>query len=321
MGTVISWLQFFVFEIYNPNGVKILKEFEDIIRRCIRDKDVAVELIMAGVNRNFRCHSKESDFFARFSPSELHTAKQIQFEASVLKRANELGLPVCRAYRTFGNSIFGPFDIDGVSYHVFLNETINGDHLACQKADVELFAKALAQLHKMPIDGLNVPEDVRPSIRNHLSNSRFRTVFDKLNAAQQSLPSPSPDLETLLHGDAWIGNALKHNNQVTLFDFEYTRIGAVEYDIATFLWALKSEKNFSFEEIFSCFCTGYRTICDRSFDSDLINRYMLERELRNLYFMERFIRLTPEIAKQAEIFAQETIQFVEENQISAFLQA
>lgn len=296
-----------------------MKSFEDIISTDICKDDVDIELVMAGVNRNYHCQTKQNDFFVRYSPLELHHLEQIQFESSVLRRARDLGLPVCHEFPVAGRTIYGPYHIDGTYYHAFLTQTVYGDSLECKGQDVEIFAKALAKFHTMPIDGLSPPQDEWAVIRDYLNRGSFSSISNKIKAMEDALTFQPPGSNMIIHGDAWIGNALMTNDEAVLFDLEYTRIGPAEYDIATFLWALKAEQPHLLENIFCRFLKGYRCVRDWTFDPELINRYLLEKELRNLYFMSRFIKLTPEIAKQVAIYAEETIQFVEDNQIGKFL--
>ena len=296
-----------------------MRSFEEVIRTEICKAEVSVELVLAGVNKNYRCQTSKDDFFVRFSPVELHTLKQLQFEASVLRRAEKHELSLCRAHQEANAVIHGPFEVEGRTYNAFLNETVKGTPLECQTGDVELFARSLATLHSLPIEDLAPPENDLAGVREDLADGSFKSIANEIQSVEKTLSKAKVGKSVILHGDAWIGNALKAGHEAILFDLEHTRIGSPEYDIATFLWALKAEQPHAQNEIFKSFYRGYGRHRDGSFNPDLINRCILEKELRNLHFMQCFINLTPQIKKHVQVYAEETLRFVEDNQTSRLL--
>lgn len=122
----------------------------------------------------------------------------------------------------------------------------------------------------------------------------------------------------ICHGDAWLGNAIMRDGTAVLFDFEFTKVGALAYDIATFIWALRAEESEEKERIFNSFVEGYRGERDRGFRQDELKRSLLQKEINNIEFLGENVTMSREVGLATARFARETIDFVLGNEISRF---
>lgn len=269
-----------------------------------------ITMVTDGVNKNLRVVADDTDLFARFSPSSLHSKDELENEVDLLNALNAAGAPCCEPVRADGRFVLGPFNIEGVEYHLFLNKTIVGDVLGPHLADARAFGRSLATIHQTSVNKFNASAVSRgPIVQVPRVISPVFQELKRLVAAQDHRNGDGPI--GICHGDAWLGNAKWSEGRALLFDFEYARIGPVAYDIATFIWALQGVQDSDLQAaVYQSFVQGYRSVYDVLFDEEALKTNLLLREIRNIEFMSAHIAMSRDVEAAVGEFAKATCALV-----------
>lgn len=295
-----------------------LTSFKSVLANLLGALPRDIAMITDGVNKNFRVVADDLDLFARFSPSSLHTKRELDGEVELLNSLNVVGAPCCKPVSVKGQFVTGPFHIEGVEYHVLLNQTIIGDVLSPQLVDAREFGRSLAAVHQTRVEKRNASEAPRSSTVREPEN--ISSVFQELKqllAAQEDRNGDS--LIGICHGDAWLGNAKWSGGRAILFDFEYARVGPVVYDIASFIWSLQELQDNDLQvAVYKSFVQGYRSVYDVSFDEGGLKANVLRREINNIEFLSTYIAMSGEVAVAAAELAEATCSLVTSARFSSF---
>ncbi len=274
-----------------------------------------VQMVVDGVNKNLRARSTNDDVFVRFSPVSLHSRYDLESEANTLKKLVSLGVPCCEIVEVDGRQILGPVTVNEVEYNALANRTIVGSPLVPAPVDAKAFGRSLAKVHRASVD---LPFATKAATREERIHPTLRPIFREL-AEQADKIRVDPEANIgICHGDAWLGNAIMRDGTAVLFDFEFTKVGALAYDIATFIWTLRAEDSEEEDGIFNSFVEGYRGECDREFSQDELKRSLLQKEINNIEFLSENITMSREVKLATARFARDTIDFVMGDEISRF---
>lgn len=267
--------------------------FEQQLQHIFNNKLDSIELVLDGVNKNFKVSIANKPFFIRLSPSSLHTYTDIETEIRVLTAANAAAVPCCQPIALAGNAIIGPIMTPAGQYYGLCNSYVTGRCLQDNANDFRLFGRTLGLLHnvdvsaetmspasvnKIPADNFGFNEE---KVREFASIAReLDTRFE--SNKRKALSDKLPNEFGLCHGDAWIGNAMLETDTVTLFDFENSFFGSTAFDIATLLCSLLDFNESKKYELFSAFLQGYQSVCNKRYNADFLYANIVFNEVRRL---------------------------------------
>jgi len=292
-----------------------MTDFQAHVGSWLRMEPCDVQMVTDGVNKNLRARSTNDDVFIRFSPASLHSPSDLESEANTLKKLISLDVPCCEIVEVDGRQILGPVTVNEIEFNALVIRTIVGSPLAPVPADAKAFGRSLAQVHRASVD---LPIVTKPATGEDRIHPTLRPIFREL-AEQADRLRVDPEVNIgICHGDAWLGNAIMRDGTAVVFDFEFTKVGALAYDIATFIWALRAEQSKEKELIFNSFVEGYRGESDRGFRQDELKRSLLQKEINNIEFLCENVTMSREVGLATARLARETIDFVLGNEISRF---
>lgn len=295
-----------------------MTSFKSVLANLLGVLPRDIAMITDGVNKNFRVAADDLDLFARFSPSFLHSKRELENEVELLNSLNVVGAPCCKPESVKGQFITGPFHIEGAEYHLFLNQTIVGDVLGPQLADAREFGRSLATVHQTHVEKRNTSEAPRSSMVREPKN--ISSVFQELKHLLAEQEDRNGDgVIGICHGDAWLGNAKWADGRAILFDFEYARVGPVVYDIASFIWSLQEVQDNDLQvAAYKSFVQGYRSVYDVSFDEGVLKANVLRREIHNIEFLSTYISMSSEVEVAAAEITKATCALVMSDRFSSF---
>ncbi|MBY3090208.1 phosphotransferase [Rhizobium laguerreae] len=292
-----------------------LTDFQTIIGRWLGVDPTRVQMVTDGVNKNLRATVDHQDVFFRFSPATLHSKSDLETEAAALKKLYSMGVPCCEIVEIGDRQILGPVKINEVEYNALVNRAIAGSSLAPVPRDAMAFGRSLGQLHQVSAD-LPVAGNVSDRVKR--VDPVLEAVFNDLTELANTF-DVNPEAETgICHGDAWLGNAIMRENTAVLFDFEFMKFGALAYDIATFIWALRADSSEEEDRIFRSFVGGYREECKKEFSEGELKNGLLRKEINNIEFLCENVTMSREVKVATAGFARETIDFVLSDEFSRF---
>lgn len=275
-------------------------------------------VIVNGVNKALRVKTDEIDVFARFSPTNLHSRQDMEKEAEFLDRLAQAEAPSCRLYRHKNQPVCGPFVVGGTQYHLLFSETIHGREMIRTASDTKAFGQALGMIHALPLGRAKYGGHQFADISTSPAPSRFHDILKELGDLAEAIRPTQTKRLGLCHGDAWLGNALKYEGEAVLFDFEFSHIGDMSYDVANFIWALRSEELSNQLELFGSFVEGYRQSFNVKYSSSELRKNIVQKEINNLVFLSDHVALSPEVTAASERFAKSTIEFVQHYEANDF---
>lgn len=295
-----------------------MTSFKSVLANLLGVLPRDIGMITDGVNKNLRIVADDLDLFARFSPSFLHSKSELENEVELLNALNAVSAPCCKPVSAKGQFITGPFRIEGVEYHLFLNETIVGDVLGPQLAGAREFGRSLATLHQAQVKKTLASRAPRSSTVQVPRNISF--VFQELKQLVAAQNDRNGDgVIGICHGDAWLGNAKWSAGRAILFDFEYARVGPVVYDIASFIWAIQGLQDNDLQvAVYRSFVQGYRAVYDVSFDEDALKANVLRREIHNIEFLSAHIAMSMDVEAATAELAKATCALVLSDRFSKF---
>lgn len=292
-----------------------LTEFQTIVGDWLRVEPTEVQMVTDGVNKNLRATVDSQDVFLRFSPSSLHSRSELEAEAAALKKLHSMGLPCCEILDVGGRQTLGPVEVNEVEYNALINRAIDGSSLAPVPRDAKAFGRSLGQLHQVSAD---LPIAGNGSGRTKRVDPVLEAVFNDLTELASTF-DVNPEAEIgICHGDAWLGNAIMREGTAVLFDFEFMKVGALAYDIATFIWALRAESSEEEDRIFGSFVEGYRAECNKEFSEGELKNGLLRKEINNIVFLCENVTMSREVKVATARFARDTIGFVLSDEFSRF---
>ncbi|MBY3027461.1 phosphotransferase enzyme family protein [Rhizobium leguminosarum] len=292
-----------------------LTEFQTLVGRWLRVEPNRVLTITNGVNKNLRAMINDDDVFVRFSPASLHSKCDLAWEATALKNLRLLEVPCCEIIEIDGQQILGPATVNGVEYNALVNRTIAGPLLALVPADAKAFGCSLARLHRASVD---LPLPQYSDHRAKRVDPVLNTVFRELTELEGTFQVDAKLKVGICHGDAWLGNAIMKEGIAVLFDFEFIKVGALAYDIATFIWALRAASSEEEGRVFKSFVEGYREECNNDFSEDELKSSLVRREINNIEFLSENIIMSREVKLATAQFARDTIDFVSSDEFAQF---
>lgn len=292
-----------------------LTDFQTIVGAWLRVEPTQVRMVTDGVNKNLRATVDHQDVFFRFSPASLHSKIDLETEAAALKNLYSMGVPCCEIVEIDGRQILGPVKINEVEYNALANRAIVGSSLAPVPSDARAFGRSLSQLHQVSAD-LPIPRNV--SDRAKRIDPVLQAVFNELIELASTFDVNLEAEIGICHGDAWLGNAIMREGTAVLFDFEFMSLGALAYDIATFIWALRAERSEEEDRIFRSFVEGYRSECTKEFSEAELKNGLLRKEINNIEFLCENVTMSREVKVATARFARETIDFVLSDEFSRF---
>lgn len=158
-----------------------------------------------------------------------------QREFKLLRHLSTIGFPAPRPL--FLDADGGPFGAPTV-----VMSRLPGKPLCAPRnlADfLEQMAQTLAELHRLPVDGLDFLPNQRAMVDRALgrtleTDDPLQVALGEAARSEWARYPRSEDVETLVHGDYWPGNLLWRRGQlVGVIDWEQPRLGDPTKDVAT----------------------------------------------------------------------------------------
>lgn len=269
----------------------------------------SVSEVVRGVNLTYSLTHSTADYFLRLYSAD-KSLLEINFEVSALlalDSASNLSFnvasPVAGVNNTYIHKIWGRPSV--------LFNALKGDPLDINDQCLSQFGSALVSLHQF--SGWKQLKEIRffdldGLLAKSLNYGKYipdrTTVLQRLRASLVDVC----DLPIgFCHGDAWIGNALRSCDSISLFDFEDCFVGPALFDVATFSWWLWQTHPNDFSRLFRAFLAGYGRELTQS-ERAALPAFVVLKELKTVLLLAENNLLSSELwekykAKSAKLIA------------------
>lgn len=239
-----------------------------------------VLFLQAGVNDTYLVTTPHDKFIFRLYRYNLRRVQDIQFEVELLQYLDAEGVAVSHPIQHAQQDCLVPIHSpEGLRYGVMFSYA-PGNMISFQDDDgslAALYGSQLARFHEaqqgFQTTKNRIEMNVDYLLYQPMGNIRklFKDQPEKLavmeDTAQYALHAfdqlPVDGLTRgICHGDSNCGNVhINAEQQLTFFDFDCCAEGWLEYDLATFYWAVLFEDK---PERWKHFLRGYQTICPKT---------------------------------------------------------
>ena len=208
--------------------------------------------------------TQEADYYLRLNPQPKQSLAAFTGEAVWLEYLDQQGLRVPLAVSTTTGDLFVALEVNDMLTVATLFHALQGESTtlnAITTQQLGFIGNTIARLHQAS-QQFEPPENfVRPRLDwvglfgdnspYHIANpeqvftTKQRKIFAAVGEQTRSMMSHLAPIEHsfgMLHGDMLCKNILFENEQVALIDFEYSGWGYYLYDLAAFLWQLKTDQ-------------------------------------------------------------------------------
>jgi len=257
--------------------------------------------------------------------NQFKTEQEIISEIDFVDFLNESGVNVACPIATLVNEKYFALNFPEGKKYAILFHYINGSEFNYKnKNDAILYGKNVAKLHLASINykpichpnNINIVRLLNDSIDTlkvffaeqklnswQSFDNLFRKINNKVNTIDQERMSAC-----YIHADLHGENALKVNNQVFFYDFEYSGFGLVCYELSVFRWnALVVDQ----EDRWDRYLKGYRSLIDIS-DYELKDSIAMVC-IRDIFVMASFIGKSNELGVLLvhDYYIQNRLKFLE----------
>jgi len=247
-----------------------------------------------GINDSYKVTSDEGSFLLRVYRKEWRGLSEIEFEVGALQHLHSKGAKVAYPLKSIKGSYITSIKAPEGMRHVLITKFADGNALKYKDDnDAILYGRHAAEIHELssafttqhPRYELNLThlvDEPLEYIRPFFTNRKKDWAFIKRYSAFLSEQVNSAELSELdygfCHGDFHCGNAHKHNDEVTFFDFDACGFGLRVYDLAVFKWAARLDEKE--QERWELFLEGYRQVREISNnDLRLVDTFVAIREI------------------------------------------
>lgn len=247
-----------------------------------------IEALVKGVNYTLRIRCEDTNYYLKiFSTSR--DISDICFEISVANALLANGIGVATIVSSICGDTYIKVSLAGEDRLAVLYKDVGGRSLTNNSSDVFLFSKALAELHKTPVDEFLQHTSRIFSIENECCRIRRiiqntpgipKTLISKLIENCYSIQIQSLDnCAVLSHGDAWLGNAKYVDGVVYFIDLEDSILANRNFDLGVMAYNL-IVRNCEVGENIQALLMGYNNNASMSTTLSAIKPYI---QLRSLF--------------------------------------
>ncbi|MGG7178528.1 phosphotransferase [Clostridium paraputrificum] len=185
-------------------------------------------------NSNYKLSINEDKYFYR--EPKISPSKDFTKEYSILKLLQGKGITPELLYFNQNN---------GFLISEYLDKGVLTEETQNTTSFINNFSKSLRSFHSLSCDFYFNPfKDIEENLSYLYANKfnisrKINTLINKLKSLEKSLLS-NVDLG-LCHNDLNPSNVLYRDNKAYLIDFEFSAMGDIFYDLATFSWLLTKE--------------------------------------------------------------------------------
>lgn len=286
------------------------------------------ELLQSSISDTYQIDTSNERYILKIYKHNCKTSSDIQFEIDFVTYLKSNGLDVSNYILTveglFILTINAP---EGIRYGV-LTAFANGDELDYKnEQDAFLYGVNVARIHKISkyfelqknIKEINIISMLQTSsiainsfLKNHPHKKNyFKYMIDLLIDKAHSIDIDSLE-KIICHGDLHGGNAHRHLNNITFFDFDFCGYGPTGYDLSVFRWGCIIGNRIP---MWKEFIRGYKTVKNLE-DKELKNSLFFVA-VRDIFIMSLYLNRISWMGKMfiSEYYIHNRINFLKKIEI------
>lgn len=221
----------------------------ELFDRCLSDPAFLIEPLQSGLEGEVYKISWPAFHFSTVFKVWNRSSKQDPMkQLSVLQHLREFGVPVSEVYGCGYDDVGSPI----------LVTSFDGRPLADSEGhDVSVFAKLLAQIHRLPANRFPLEIPDKATVFDRLIHYFFPSLSlhpDLQEAVHSIVPRITPMDVSVIHGDFNLGNIVHQGERYCILDWTNAQVSDGRYDLA---WAAFLIKIYMNDNVYHKFKESY----------------------------------------------------------------